>query len=360
MKHIKLALFLFICVISTMCILLNTSEINVSANSASKLESETIEYVEIDKEDILDDSNHSAEREDASIVSEKNNQSINLEIEEKKKNDEVLENLEDCVESSTSNTHSNSTISTQLVEVSKPQVISNVNPYNYAEFISYDNFSDIEIKLINDVLNMYNAHKDSDEEYYSEEIDYLPSFQNYQKAMSFFHLYYGMFKDIYDVVFDLQIHGNQYATIRLYMNNMKKFETERNGNTSRIRNIIATFNDGTEKDLVTQAAKYIADHTTYTKNHYDIDDILTNGKGVCNAYALTLMRFCQLLGIQNDLCLGYAAGEWHAWNKVTYSDGTVEYFDVTFFDSGNRNRYEYFNMSSSPHKIDTINNYYYK
>lgn len=353
MKTFKLAIIIFICIAITFCTLINQTPIVVKAHEEYR-ESEIIDYVENDKESVLVNSNNSTDREDASIISEEDDLLHNWETEEKDWSDQVFTESDEIVEVPESN------------NIEKPkndfqQIVSQkVNPYDYTELITHANFSDVEIRLINDILKTYSAHKDDGIEYYEEELDYLPSFQNYQKVMSFFHLYYGMFEDIYDVVFDLKIHGNQYASIKLYMNNMRKFEAERDKNTIRIRDAISTFNKGTEKELVSQAAKYIADHTTYTKNYYDIDDILSSGRGVCNAYALTLMRFCQLLGIQNDLCLGYALGEFHAWNKVTYSDGTVEYFDITFFDSGNQNKYKYFNMSSSPHKIDSINDYYYQ
>lgn len=354
---IKLIALLFIGVNITLYILAPNVNFSVNTKFANQQESELIEHVEINQEDLLDNPNDSSEGETAASISKENDQQTSLEKEEGA--DEVLNEIVDSESSNPANQSSQITDTHQTDTSIELQVKQKANPSDYSELISYTGFSDIEIKLINNILKIYNAHKNDNEEYYSEDIDYVPSYQNYQNVMSFFHIYYGMSTEIYDVVFDFQIHGNEYTTIRLYMNNMRKFEKERDDNTKHIQNIIATFDNGTEKELVTQAAKYIADRTTYTKNYYNISDILNGGQGVCNAYALTLTRFCQMLGIKNDLCFGYALGGFHVWNKVTYSDGTVEYFDITFFDSGNQNKYKYFNMKSSPHTIDTINLYYY-
>lgn len=232
-----------------------------------------------------------------------------------------------------------------------------INMDHYQEKLSFYNFTEHEVRLINDVLDLYNKSKNSGSDYYEEVINYIPSYDEYRGAMSFFHIYYGIAEDIYDVVFDVNVSNNTSASIGIYVENMKKFEAERSKNTQKMKEVLSTFNDGSEKEKVLQIIEYVVDQTTYVKGNHDVSDLMFNRKGVCNAYALTVLRFCQLLGIQCDLCIGPAGGDGHAWNKITYSDGSVEYVDATFFDS-NRNE-KYLGLNYSPHTIESINRYYY-
>ena len=89
-----------------------------------------------------------------------------------------------------------------------------------------------------------------------------------------------------------------------------------------------------------------------------MEDILFSGKGVCNAYALTFARFCQLLDIQCDVCIGETPSGKHAWNRVTYKDGTTEYFDVTFYDTANNSKRENLYMKVSHYPVGSYNLYY--
>ena len=139
---------------------------------------------------------------------------------------------------------------------------------------------------------------------------------------------------------------------------MNKFNAERNKNTKKILEVISSFNEGTEKEKIDQIAKYIAKQTSYVDNNYDVSDLLFSGKSVCNSYALTMIRFCQLLGIKNDICIGYSPSGKHAWNKVTYSDGTVEYFDLTLYDTNNNYNSKYLHMQQTHYPIESINLYY--
>lgn len=56
---------------------------------------------------------------------------------------------------------------------------------------------------------------------------------------------------------------------------------------------------------------------------------LTCGVTVCQGYAEIFQLFAEYCGIKSELVTGTLQGSSHAWNRVTFSDGTVRYVDVT-------------------------------
>lgn len=244
--------------------------------------------------------------------------------------------------------------------VNYKDTIENINLNNYNENVSYNGYTDTDIKLINDILNLYNNNKNTDSSSVEYKLDYIPSTDSYLRVISFLTIYYGieLTNDVHYNTYDIHVYGNDEATLTVYIDKIDEYNKTRISNTKKLKDIISKFKEGTEKEKVIQASKWIAENTTYTKNYYSVDELLSEGKGVCNSYALTLIRMCQLMGIKCDICFGYAKGLKHCWNKVTYSDGKVEYFDLTYYDS-NANE-KYLSMINTPHTILDINNYYYE
>lgn len=303
----------------------------------------------------------------------------NMTVEEKLNTDEKII-ISDNTNSTTNNTESKDSATDETIEImneNKPNdterpsvVIDNnhiensylqkekINTDNYLETFSFSGFSSNEISIIKNVLEIYEENKNCGLEKYEEKIDFIPTYQEYKNAISFFHIYYGIQEDIIDIVFDIHIKGNTEAYIDIYVDNMRNFDSVRQKNTTKILKIISNFYEGSEKEKVNQIAEYIANQTTYTNGNYDVEDVLFDKKGVCNAYALTMTRFCQLLNIKCDICIGYTPSGKHAWNKITYSDGSIEYYDITFYDTDNHNR-KYLGMKETPFPIDTINQWYY-
>ena len=56
---------------------------------------------------------------------------------------------------------------------------------------------------------------------------------------------------------------------------------------------------------------------------------LTCGVTMCQGYSEIFQLFADYCGIQCEIVEGYIGREAHAWNKVTFSDGTIRYVDVT-------------------------------
>lgn len=56
---------------------------------------------------------------------------------------------------------------------------------------------------------------------------------------------------------------------------------------------------------------------------------LVGGSCVCDGYAEIIQRCCDEIGIPCQTIIGTYNGEGHAWNKVTFSDGTERFIDAT-------------------------------
>ncbi len=74
---------------------------------------------------------------------------------------------------------------------------------------------------------------------------------------------------------------------------------------------------------------YLTDNVAYTYNYYDMYELLVNGRGVCQAYALTNDYLLEQLGINSKIITSWDLN--HAWNLVEI-DGVWYYTDVTWDD----------------------------
>lgn len=67
---------------------------------------------------------------------------------------------------------------------------------------------------------------------------------------------------------------------------------------------------------------------------------IVSGEGVCEGFASAYEALCQRSGLSCAVVLGRASnGGDHSWNKVTLSDGSVRYVDVTFLSATHNSMY---------------------
>lgn len=238
-------------------------------------------------------------------------------------------------------------------------MLSKINLKDYSEYISYNNFTETDKKLINDIFALYNTNKNQGKA--EKQLDYAVSIESYYRVTSFFFIYYGKYKEIADIMFDITTrttNDGEEVTLTVHPPIISEIEKERKESTQIITEKISNINEGTEREKIRQIIDIIAKEAKYEEEARTVKDILRYGKGNCNAYALLFARYCQLLNIQCDICIGTAPSGKHAWNKVTYKDGTVEYFDITFYDTTKANRQNYIFMKNSHFDIEDINFYY--
>lgn len=91
----------------------------------------------------------------------------------------------------------------------------------------------------------------------------------------------------------------------------------------------------TDVEKVKAVNDYVVTHTVYTSSGTQTSvhspyTIISEGKGVCQAYALLTYRLLEKVGIENKYVTGYAGGE-HAWNLVKLN-GEWYHLDTTWND----------------------------
>jgi transglutaminase/protease-like cytokinesis protein 3 len=178
-------------------------------------------------------------------------------------------------------------------------------------------------------------------------------YESYCKVSSYFYVYYGQ-KRAVDETFDLVNATREDGYLQLRYDDIEVFEAERQANQSKIDAILSTFSSGSEEHVLKQIAEYLARNIVYTDGYYDLSSAL-GGKSVCNGYALAFNAMANRAGIKSDMCIGKAGGEYHAWNRVTLSDGSYRFYDITFYDSNGNNKYLY--SKTSFHGEYLINDY---
>lgn len=107
---------------------------------------------------------------------------------------------------------------------------------------------------------------------------------------------------------------------------------------------------------------YICENTIYdeTVDGNTIQDVLINGKAVCEGYAKTVQILLDKLDIENYLVVGESMFEGelgpHMWNIVTI-DSANYHLDATWNDNDKENdiNYFYFNLSDDKIKEDHFN-----
>ncbi|SKC05585.1 Transglutaminase-like superfamily protein [Lachnospiraceae bacterium] len=96
--------------------------------------------------------------------------------------------------------------------------------------------------------------------------------------------------------------------------------------------------DGSEYDQVRYVFQWIIDHTDYSldaPDNQNISSVFLNGRSVCQGYSMATKYLLDRLGIFCTVVYGTADGESHSWNLVRM-DGTECYVDTTWGDSSYR------------------------
>ena len=244
------------------------------------------------------------------------------------------------------------------IEQSKPsQTVQKLVPTGNYFSVDRSCYTEDEIELLDIILakiKTCNTH-DLKEEYIDMTKDY--DYYQYYKIASYFYVYYGQ-KRAVDETFDLINYtdgdGVKSKQIRLRYDDIRKFEKELNANKTKIDAVLSTFTTGSEEHILKQISEYLKNNIVYTNNNFDLSNAL-NGKSVCNGYALAFNIMANRAGITSDMCIGTVKGIYHAWNRVTLSDGTYRFYDITFYDTGGGSKY--INSKTNFHGSYLINDY---
>ncbi len=88
---------------------------------------------------------------------------------------------------------------------------------------------------------------------------------------------------------------------------------------------------GTETEMLIQVSAFITDKMEYgVVNNATSKDFWDSQPGDCVSYAMIFKQFCDRLGITCDIIYQRNAfDEGHVYNRVTLSDGTFKYYDLS-------------------------------
>ena len=288
-----------------------------------------------------------------------NNSGKEKEVFEKAESVSSKEETENIKENKTENkikdTYSASVASTSSVSNKEAPAVSStkINLSNYASVENYGNISPKIVNLYKYIISLYeNEGRDP-----HKSIEY-PEFitgDEYYMLSSLVMLKYGS-AFAYNNFVDIENYNNVRTFISLREDNYKQIKTQKQAVDSKIEQVLSNMNEGSETDKLLQISNYLIKNVKYNGNKRDVYNAMFEGVGNCNAFSLSFKMFAERIGIKCDFLTGYASnGQYHAWNRVYLSDGSVRYYDVTFYRSTGQT--SYLNRSASPFKITTVNSY---
>ncbi|MBO5701564.1 MAG: transglutaminase domain-containing protein [Clostridia bacterium] len=136
---------------------------------------------------------------------------------------------------------------------------------------------------------------------------------------------------------------------------LRRAENERRTMMVTVYDILSAFEAGSKEHLINQVFSFLAGHISYDGSQPDATVALKTGRGSCNAYPILFKIMLGELGIESEICIGYAyTGAYHAWNRVNLG-GTDIYYDLTFYLSTKSKKY--YAATSLSHDLCAINRY---
>lgn len=226
--------------------------------------------------------------------------------------------------------------------------IEQLPPMNFENVVPADLFAGMSRsgrKVVDGVLDAIEVDRSGPSfVYFAEE-----PFDSHE-VLNFLKLYFGNFNDVDFLFFStgLELH--------IDMNIARKLEKERKEMMKKIGEEIKDFRGNDEEDLVKQASSFLLNSLSYKRGEGNGIEGMKEGKGNCNSYSVLFRLMLSRLGIECDVCTGFtSAKEYHAWNRVKFSDGTYKYYDLTLED---RALFKSYLGSEKPyHKVAGINYY---
>ena len=123
-------------------------------------------------------------------------------------------------------------------------------------------------------------------------------------------------------------------TIFINEEELQKSLKNRSIYNQKASNVLNYIYDGSESEIMDQISMFVINHSTYNMNSINsVGDFWDDNYGKCLTFALVFKQFADLVGIQNDIIIGYIdendSNVRHAWNRITTSDGKYLYYDIT-------------------------------
>lgn len=293
--------------------------------------------------------------------------------EEAKESDTAVSSVESVCEQTTKSpttttsvtTTTGTTTTTSSVAINttvKPSAVveacsARVDLQSRKTYKDYGALSEKERDLFEKIIGLYEQHLNE-----SGTSEWIPfesiTAEEYYDIADFACLYYGDLTDPGSFVDVESVNGGQRCSIMLNIDNYKRLRKQRLAAEAKVDAILSELNDGSETDVLLQFSRYIGKNMSYKRQSNNLSHIVETKTGNCNSFSVLFRMCAERIGVRCDFVTGIASnGENHAWNRVFLSDGSVRYYDLSFYLSSKDERY--LNMTASPFQIKTVNTYGY-
>jgi hypothetical protein len=163
---------------------------------------------------------------------------------------------------------------------------------------------------------------------YILEFNYPWSFSQYEELLSFTALYFG---DEFIDPIDVNVVNQKTTRVILNKEVILKAEAVRLESLKKVEETLSTFKQGTEQEIMIQAAYYIVSNSKYKLEDYSkFDSFWEKTKGDCVMYTMIFHQFATRIGVKSEVVhISNNLGEGHVYNKLTFTDGSVYYYDLS-------------------------------
>ena len=228
--------------------------------------------------------------------------------------------------------------------------LQNKNPIEF----NFNGFSNKVEKIILNIFKDISIADANGQRKYEISVPKLDK-EEVREIKSFFKLYFGTIDNLDDLM--TIVNDDKTSKIVISIDVFNLMSKQRDKIFKEIDTALSQMEDGEEEYILYQISMYIKDKIKYTENHYNVNEALEDGEGVCNSYALLFKMMAERAGIITDVCLGYVEEGYHAWNRVQLKNGVYKYYDVTFYDGGKD--LLYIGNAEGLHDLKAINVYLY-
>lgn len=155
--------------------------------------------------------------------------------------------------------------------------------------------------------------------------------REYYDAIGYLNIYFGVF-DNNMVGIEAAMDQTTPSKLRLSKAAILQYHSIREYSIQNVERVLASMHEGTETEKLLQIANYISEHSHYDAFITDpsTNDFWNDKRGSCCSFAFVFKQFADRLGIQCDFIVSPTSnGITHSFNRVTLSDGTVRYYDLS-------------------------------
>lgn len=240
------------------------------------------------------------------------------------------------------NKASDSEAVTKLIDVS-----------SYNKINSYEPLNEKEQTLFNEIIKRYDTG--NFERLYLEDVTLANYYNIENKAAIYFGDYTNLGRFCDFNVSKTTTSRESYIIFR--PDDYNKIKVRKEYIDNKIEEELAKMQEGSEIQKLNQIANFLAMNFSYNPDQCNVYELFLQRSGNCNAYSLAFKMFAERLGIKCDFLTGYANNDYHAWNRIYLSDGSIRYYDISFYKSSRS--ISYINQENSLHKIKYVNTYGY-